>query len=209
MSAVIGVGALAVMAVFWEDFSVLQRFALANFAVIMFHVFEEFGVPGGFGKLANTLLYTNSPDITRWPLNQKAVMIGNWAFAVLFYLPPIFFPNVIWLGITPMLFGAVGQMLAHGVINNLKLKAAGLRYGYNSGLVTAALGHVPLCIGFGYYLTTHNLATGWDWAIGFAYAVFAYVVVFRMVIMKSQEDPQSPYPFDATEMRRFDKLYQR
>jgi len=67
-------------------------------------------------------------------------MIGNWAFGMLFYLPPIFFPNLFWLGLMPMLFGAIGQTLAHGVINNVKLKAAKLRYGYNSGLAAAALG---------------------------------------------------------------------
>ena len=122
VSAVIGLATLLILALFWSEFSVLQRFAIANFAVIMFHVFEEFGFPGGFGKLANALLYTNSPDITRWPLNQKAVMIGNWAFAILFYLPPIFFSQIIWLGLMPMLFGAIGQMLSHGFINNMKLK---------------------------------------------------------------------------------------
>lgn len=209
VSAVIGVGTLAVLAIFWNHFSVLERFAIANFAVFMFHVFEEFGFPGGFGKLANTLLYDNSPDITRWALNQKAVMIGNWAFGVLFYLPPIFFPNLIWLGICPMLFGAIGQMLSHGFINNVKLKKAGLRYGYNSGLATALFGHVPLCIAYGIYIEQQGLATGLDWVIGFLYAVFAYVVVFRIIIMKSLEDPNSPYPFTAEEMARFDKLYKR
>lgn len=86
-----------------------------------------------------------------------------------------------------MLFGAVGQTLAHGIMNNVKLKVW-----YNAGLATALLGHVPLCIAYGYVIERDGLASGWDWAIGFAYAVFAYVAVFRMLIMKSLEDKNSP-----------------
>lgn len=56
LSAFIGIGILAVLFVFWDDFSVLQRLSIANLAVIFFHFYEEFGFPGGFGKLANTLL---------------------------------------------------------------------------------------------------------------------------------------------------------
>lgn len=209
VSAFIGVGIFAILLLFWSDFSILQRFAIANLGVIFFHFYEEFGFPGGFGKLANSLLYTTSPDITRWPLNQRSVWFGNWAFAILFYVPPIFFPNVMILGITPMLFGAIGQMFSHGGMNNVYLKKAGLRYGYNSGLATALFGHVPLCIAYGYYIETAGLATAWDWVLGFLYAVFAYVVVFRMVIMRVFEDKNSPYPFDATEMARFDRLYGR
>lgn len=209
LSAVIGLAILLVLAAGWTDFTVLQRLAIANLAVFMFHVFEEFGFPGGFGKLANTLLYSHSPDIHRWPLNQKSAMIGNWAFGALFYVPPIFFPNVIWLGLCPMLFGAIGQVLAHGVLNNVVLKRAGRRYGYNSGLATAVLGHLPLCVLYGIYIEQQGLATPWDWIIGFLYAVFAYVVVFRLGIMKALEDRNSAYPFDADEIQRFDRLYAR
>lgn len=92
---------------------------------------------------------------------------------------------------------------------NLLLKKAGLRYVYNSGLATALFGHVPLCIGYGYYIETAGLTTAWDWVFGALYAVFAYAVFFRLIIMKVFEDKNSPYPFDATEMARFDRLYQR
>lgn len=209
LSAFIGIVIFSLLFVFWNDATTLQKFAIANLGVIFFHFFEEFGFPGGFGKLANTLYYTNSPDATRWPLNQNSVMIGNWSFALLFYVPPIFFPNIIWLGLIPMLFGAVGQMLAHGFINNIKLKQAGLKYGYNSGLITALFGHVPLCIFYGIYIEDAGMATGWDWGLGFLGSVLAYVVVFRMIIMKSLENKDSPYPFDSDEMHRFDKLYGR
>lgn len=209
ISAVIGVITLAILFVFWDDVSVLQRFAIANFAVLMLHVFEEFGFPGGFGKMANTLYFPDSAAPDRYPLNQNMVMVGNWAAAVLFYLPPIFFPQVIWLGLMPMLFGFGIQMLGHGFINNKLLKKAGLRYGYNAGLATALFGHVPLCIAYGIYVERMGLATGWDWVFGIAYTIFGYAIIFRKLIMKPLEDKNSPYPFDAVEMARFDRLYRR
>lgn len=136
-------------------------------------------------------------------------MFGNWLFALLFYVPPIFFPNLIWLGLIPMLFGGVGQIFAHGFLNNKFLKDAGYRWGYNSGFATALLGHLPLCIFYGYYVEKMGLATGWDWLIGVFGMAVAYGLIFRMLIMKSLENENSPWPFDAEELARFDRLYGR
>ncbi|WP_026784900.1 HXXEE domain-containing protein [Pleomorphomonas koreensis] len=208
LSLFIGLAILGVLALWWDSFSILQRLSIANLAVIFFHFFEEFGFPGGFGKMANTLYFKTTPDPRRFPLNQNAVMIGNWSVAVLFYIPPIFFPQVMWLGLLPMLFGAM-QMFAHGILNNVLLKRAGLRWGYNSGLVTAFFGHLPLAIAYGYYVETMGLASAWDWVIGAIGVVVAYGLVFRMLIMKNLEDEHSPWPFDDVEMARFDRLYGR
>ena len=54
-----------------------------------------------------------------------------------------------------------------------------------------------------------GLATAWDWGIGVVGMVLAYALVFRTLIMKNLEDPNSPWPFDDEEMARFDRLYGR
>ena len=82
-----------------------------------------------------------------------------------------------------MLFGMVGQLFSHAVLNNMMLKKAGLRYGYNSGLATALLGHTPLAVGYIIYISGNSLATLWDWTIAVAYMIFAYLVVFRKGII--------------------------
>ncbi len=128
-------------------------------------------------------------------------MIGNWSFAVLFYLPPIFLPNIIWLGLMPVLFGAVFQVAAHGVLTNLKLRRV-----YNAGLATALLGHVPVGVCYIYYVQTNGLSSGWDWLIAILYMAFAYAIVFRKMIIDGLADENSPYPFDEVEMRRFDRF---
>ena len=106
-----------------------------------------------------------------------------------------------------MLFGAVGQMFAHGILNNVLLKRAGLRWGYNSGLATTLFGHIPLAIAYGYHVEAMGLASVWDWVVGAVGMVLAYALVFRTLIMKSLEDENSPWPFDDTEMARIDRLY--
>jgi len=208
ISAFIGMTMLALLFILWHEWSVLQRLSIANLAVIFFHFYEEFGFPGGFGKMANTLLFKNSPAPDRWPLNQQSVWFGNWAFAILFYFPPILLPHYIWLGLMPMLFGAIGQLFSHAFLNNVYLKKSGLRYGYNSGLATVLFGHLPLCVAYVYYVETKGLATDLDWIIGGVYAAFAYVVVFRKGIMMGLANVNSPYPFDAIELARFDKLHE-
>ena len=200
VSAVIGTLCIVAGAIFWNELGVLRGLALLNFAVLMFHVFEEFGFPGGFPKFANTVLF-NSPRADRYPLNQNSVMIGNWSFAVLFYIPPIFFPNIIWLGLMPVLFGAVFQVAGHGILINSKLHTL-----YNPGLATALLGHVPIGVCYIYYIQHNGLASGWDWLIAILYMAFAYAIVFRKIIVDGLADENSPYPFDEVELHRFDRF---
>ena len=191
----------ACLALFWNELSVLQRLSLANLGVIFLHFFEEFGFPGGFPKLANAVLYP-SPDAPadRYPLNQNSVMIGTWTFAILFYIPPIFFPNLIWLGLMPILFGAIGQSISHLVVNNIAM-----RTWLNGGLATTVLGHIPIAYLYISYVQQHGLATVWDYVIAVVYAVAAYALFFRRLIL-ALSDKDSPYPFDKVEMARFDRL---
>jgi hypothetical protein len=55
----------------------------------------------------------------------------------------------------------------------------------------------------------HGLATAWDWLIGSAYAIFCYVVVLRMRLIGVFQNINTRYPFDDTEMARFNRLYGR
>jgi hypothetical protein len=191
----------ACLALFWNNLSVLQRLSLANLGVIFLHFFEEFGFPGGFPKLANAVLYPSADaPADRYPLNQNSVMIGNWIFAILFYIPPIFFPNLIWLGLMPILFGAVGQSISHLIVNNIAM-----RTWYNGGLATTVFGHIPIVVLYVTYVQQRGLATVWDYVIAVIYAVAAYALFFRRLIF-ALGDKNSPYPFDGVEMRRFDRL---
>ena len=199
ISAVIGILCVIGAIVFWNELSLLQGLALLNFAVINFHFFEEFGFPGGFPKFANTIFAPkNSTRPERYPLNQLSALVINWLTGIVMYLLPVFFPDAIWLGLGAVIFGGVMQLLVHGIYNNIVLK----RF-YNAGLASVVLGHLPIAIVYIYYITVHNLASGWDWFFGIVFIFFWYIVVIRIVIPKMFEDPNSPYAFDEVEMSRF------
>ncbi|MBL4953699.1 HXXEE domain-containing protein [Neobacillus sp. YIM B02564] len=201
ISVFIGIAIIICTAIFWSDLNVLQRLALLNLAVLNFHFFEEFGFPGGFPMFANTMFaYKDSPRPDRFPLNQMSAFLTNWGTAIVLYVPPIIWPDAIWFGLAPILFGGFAQLLMHGIVNNRMLKSV-----YNAGLASTVLGHLPIAIVYIYYIQTHNLASVWDYIIGTIIFVVWYVVGIRLIINKSFESMDSPYPFAPEEMARFKK----
>lgn len=190
---------------FWNDLQYLQALSLLNLGVIFLHFYEEFLFPGGFPKFANTLFAPkdSTPDIAdRYPLNNMSALWTNWGTALFFYLPAVLFPDAIWFGLAPMIFGGVAQVIIHGIVNNKILKTW-----YNSGLASSVLGHLPLMILYILHIEEQHLATAWDYVIGVLLMVAWYVVVIRILIAKLWESKTSPYPFSQKEMDRFDALY--
>ena len=95
----------------WNELVLLQKLLILNFIVVLLHQFEEYSWPGGFPAIANMVLMPNrsaKPD--RYPLNQNSSMVANLIFAYVFYLLPVFFPNVIWLGLAPVILGTTVQL---------------------------------------------------------------------------------------------------
>ncbi|WP_313100590.1 HXXEE domain-containing protein [Epilithonimonas sp.] len=203
ISVFIGITILVFTFIYWNDLHYLSALALINLAVINFHFYEEFGFPGGFPYFANTIFgYKDSPKPDRFPLNQMSAFLTNWGTALVMYLPPVFFPDKIWLGLAPILFGGVAQLIIHGIVNNKMLKTW-----YNGGLATTLFGHVPVMILYIQYIETNNLVTVWDYVIGTVLMIVWYVVGIRIIINKGFENLNSPYPFDKTEMDKFHKAY--
>lgn len=180
----------------WRDMPTIERVLLLNFITMLVHQYEEYGWPGGFPPLVNLVVWPrNKPD--RYPLNQNGAMVINLIWSYVFYLAPVFFPTVIWLALGPMLVGLL-QVIAHGILTNVKLKAP-----YNPGMITALLGFLPLGIYYIYLVQTQGLATASDWVLGIAYmAGFLYFGVLKLNFTWLSA-PDSPYPFAPEEMRRF------
>lgn len=112
INGIVGVIVLFITIIFWKDMSLLQGHAVLNFAVINLHVFEEFRLPGGFPKFANTMFaMKNSPAPDRYPLNRMSALMTNWLSAIVLYVPPIIWPNAIWFGLATILFGGVAQLI--------------------------------------------------------------------------------------------------
>lgn len=195
VGAVVAVGALIYLAFAWQGMAVPQLLLLLNFVALLIHQFEEYHWPGGAPALMNMIMQPSStPD--RYPLNQNNTMVGNVLAAYLFYLIPVFFPAVIWLGLPPVLFG-MGQLLMHGIVGNRKL-----RTWYNPGLAAVVLLHIPIGVAYIYYVVTNGLASGWDWLLAVVYLA-AFAFIFGKMVYTWLADRNSPYAFDEVEMRRF------
>lgn len=199
INGVVGVLTLIAAVIFWKNMPFLQGLAVLNFAVINLHIFEEFGLPGGLPKFANTMFaMKDSPAPDRYPLNRLSALLTNWVTALVLYLPAIFFPNAIWFGLAPILFGGVAQLLMHRLYNNIMLKRV-----YNAGLAAVVFGHVLIMIAYICYIVSNNMVTAWDWVIGVVIMVVWYIVGILLIINKSLENINSPYAFDEKEMNKF------
>jgi hypothetical protein len=194
--AVVALCTAAGLALAWPDVGVLRRLLMLNFIALLVHQYEEYGWPGGEPALMNMVIQP-SPTPDRYPLNQNSAMVVNVLAAYGFYLVPVFFPAVVWLGLAPVLFGIL-QFVVHGVVTNVKLRSL-----YNPGLAAVALGHIPVGVYYLWYVHTQGLAGVGDWVGGVAYMLaFMYVGLVKMTY-SWLADRDSRFPFSEAEMRRF------
>jgi hypothetical protein len=190
---------VAAAAICWAilgDISRVQLILLLNFVVLLIHQFEEYGWPGGGPWIVNEAVRASErPD--RYPLNQNNALIINVFAAYLFYLLPVFFPQTVWLGLAPVLFG-FGQFLIHGLFANIKLK-----WFYNPGLAAVVLGHIPLGIWYLAEIHARGIIDRWDWAFAVVYMVGFMAIIMQWLGYRVLVDRDSPYPFSPEEMARF------
>ena len=183
--------ALICLIAMWGDFSVLQRISLVNFIGILLHQFEEYGFPGGAPVFLNKYMRGGTE---RYPLNQFSAMLVNVLIAYTCYLLPVFFPDSIWLGLAPILFGCVFQVVLHLVVFFVKF-----HHLYNSGLGAVLLIHVPCGVLYICYTASQNLLTGRTWLFTLIYLVtmILFTVLFGQKLFSRVD---SAYPFDEKEI---------
>lgn len=192
----VAVAAAALSAFFWKDMSVLLRLNTVSFIAILIHQFEEYGFPGGEPMIMNLALQgSDIPD--RYPLNQFSAMFTNVFFSYVIYLLPILFPNVICLGIAPMLMGLM-QFIIHGVMTNIKMKSL-----YNPGLGAVVFLHIPVGVYYLHYITANGLASGGTWAIGIIYTIAATGFVLGFLTYIGLSDRNTKWVFAEAELKRF------
>ena len=197
------IGAILVVPVLvWAwlgNWSTVQFILLLNFVVILIHQFEEYRLPGGETWITNEVFQPKGGPVDRYPLNQLNATFIN-VLAWLFYLVPVFFPDLVWLGLAPALFGAPGQLVVHGVITNRKLKTI-----YNPGLAAVFFGHLPLTIWYLVEVYQRAMITGWDWLFAVIYLVFFMGIIMMRIgygVMSSQD---SRHPFTPAELNRWNR----
>jgi hypothetical protein len=198
----VGGGLFAVLAVvlgiFWKDISLLRKVMWISFMALLVHQFEEYVWPGGFPAVMNIAWHPSGagkPD--RYPLNQQSALFVNVFFAYPFYILPIIFPGLIWLGLAQVLFG-MAQFGVHGIIINRILRSF-----YNPGLFVVVFFHLPIGTYYIWYIYTHGLAPLWIWPVAIVLVALAAVFGVDMPVTRWFADHESPYPFSEKMMAHF------
>lgn len=173
-----------------------QTLSAANFGALLVHQYQEYQDPGWFpGQFNQGLFHSDSPR--NYPLNTNSALCVNVAFAYPYYIAPILFPKVRWLGLSPVLFGMM-QAVGHGIIFP---RLAGDKY--SPGFLASALLHVPIGLTYIKAVQADRPLTRAEWAAAIAYTVaFAAVGVAGPNLVMHDKD--SPYAFTAAHMGHHD-----
>lgn len=191
--------AMAFFMGFWGHlFSHIQVILIYSFMALLVHQFEEYACPGGEPLVLNRVFYGETKDYDRYPGNQFNGMIVNF-LAYPFYLAPVVFPHLIWLGLAQMFFGFF-QFVGHGIVMNVKGRSW-----YNPGLGSVIFLHIPIGIYYIYYVTAQNLVMPMDYVYG-ALVFMAATAVLVVLPVQLLKDRNSPYPFTQEELSRFNML---
>lgn len=192
--------ALVVLIFNWSNLSILARVSLINFIGIMLHQFEEYGLPGGTPYFMNKYMRGGNE---RYPLNQLSAMLVNVIIGYVCYLLPVFLPDVLWLGMTTILYGCVFQVIMH-----ICTFATKFHRFYNPGLGAVLCIHVPCGIYYIWYTARNQLMAANDWIFTAIYlmGMILFTALVGQLIFSSKE---SKYPFSEKEIeagKKFAKM---
>lgn len=169
----------------------LRALSVMNLIALAVHQYEEYVDPGYFPGHANRGVMRSRQPLN-YPLNRQSSLCINTALAYPFYVAPIVFPAIKWLGLPPMLFG-IAQAVDHGII------LPGIaRVKYSPGFLAAILLHVPIGITYIAALRTEGPIGRSTWNKSIAVTLMFLVCLVTTFIRGL--DKNSPYAFSAKQM---------
>jgi hypothetical protein len=172
LSTTVAVGVAVFLALNWEAAPMTQRLVGLYFIAISLHEWEEMRFPGGFVDLVTSSL---GLDLK----NPGAAKLVLFAAEMVVSFVPLFFPQVMWLCLAPLVLGYV-ETLAHLLATRMNARQ---RF-YSPGLVTAVLVMLPISVFGTWHLASHGLAQPLDWLCAAAF-LFAIVLCGQASIVKA------------------------
>lgn len=189
----IGVFMLVLLIKNWKRWSWLNRLGTMAVIVLVFHVWEEWVLPGGFHYIYN--LGSEFPD--RYPMNTLTDMITNLGGAILGVVVLLVWgfrtESGIAIGIFSLFEFVVHVFLAHKSLT--EFSAMGQNAFYAPGLVTATFGFLPLAIGYLVYFIKHRPKPNLRQWIGGIVALVGLSLLLVQLPEKVLKDENSPYVF--------------
>eukprot|EP01057_Protomagalhaensia_wolfi_P005856 Protomagalhaensia_wolfi_Nauph_80__5855@NODE_747_length_2034_cov_204_971930_g560_i0_p1_GENE_NODE_747_length_2034_cov_204_971930_g560_i0NODE_747_length_2034_cov_204_971930_g560_i0_p1_ORF_typecomplete_len246_score31_94HXXEE/PF13787_6/1_6e03HXXEE/PF13787_6/1_5e05HXXEE/PF13787_6/1_4e03FTR1/PF03239_14/3_9e02FTR1/PF03239_14/1_1_NODE_747_length_2034_cov_204_971930_g560_i062799 len=198
----VAVTAACVLYWYWDRVPLyLFRLTAINFIVFLCLQFEGFQWPGGMPGVVNVATYkSNFPE--RYPLNQNSAMVSGCLYSFLLYLPPVFWPNLIWLGLAPVAHGLI-LALVHTFSYNMEMGTW-----YNPGMICALFGHGTVGTLYVWHVHTNGLASWKLWTGSLCYLAIFVLLARSWITYSLLKDLHSPYPFAPEELDRFYTAYE-
>ena len=169
----LGVIIAAITVVFWSAMPMLQRMVGLFFLAIVLHLWEEGKFPGGFTKMITEKLNFTA----RSPHFGEGI---TSLYVLLITLVPLFFPNIAFLAIAPMILG-IFEVIGHlAAIKMFKMK----RF-YSPGLVTSVFVLLPISVYTIMYAAQQNLMSPVEWLFSILYMLIGLLIAQRIVVSMS------------------------
>ena len=175
----LGVAVLIFAAVNWSAMPVLQRMVSLFFCALVLHLWEEGKFPGGFADLMTSKI--NLPEG-----NTLFGELVTSAYVLALAFVPLFFPNVAWLALAPIMLGFL-----EAIMHVAAIKMFNLPRFYSPGLVTAVFVMLPISIYSVIYVVQNGLMQTLYWLYAILYMLVGLMltqqIVVRMMWMKYGE----------------------
>lgn len=184
------------------DMTVTYRLSVCAAILLILHLYEEERIPGGFGYMYNVLkAHSDVPD--RYPMSPFIAMIVDVLAFLFLFVPPLFFSEKYWLGLTPM-FLMIMEVFTHSGVGFFIQRRKGMSI-YTPGLVTALL---MGAIGISYIIIviSNQLMNGTDWLCSILYFVLAMIVCL-VLPEKTLPSKSTIWKFDHRHFLGFYKKY--
>lgn len=172
-STALGVGIITFLAVCWHDITTLQKLVGVYFIAISIHVWEEMKLPGGFIDLVTENLKFNLKNV-------GAAKLLLFLVEILIAIVPLFFSQVIWLCVAPLILGFV-ETFAHLAATRMNKK----QKFYSPGMITALCIMLPVSAYGFYYIIANGIMEHGIWWLWSVLYLLGIVVVAQMIIVKS------------------------
>lgn len=133
-STVIGLGVAVFTIVNWQSMPMMQRLVALYFIAISLHEWEEMHFPGGFVEMV-------LQGIGFKLKNQGFAMLSLFVGEMFIAFVPLFFPNIIWMCVAPLLLGFI-ETIAHLAATRMNKS----KKFYSPGMITSLLVMLPISI---------------------------------------------------------------
>ncbi len=192
---VMGIVLTVQLIVHWKDWGFLRKMGAFTVIVLVFHVMEEWVMPGGFHYYYN--ISSDAILRDRYPMNELTDMITNFGGAVLWFILVQTNKYERKMSFAVMLFGYAElaiHVLGASASRTLLLESGVYSPFYGPGLLTAIVCWLPLSIAYTVYFFKTKVKK-WDVIGGVATLVVLSVLLIGMPesILKSED---TPYVYD-------------